>query len=78
MMLLYEIEVAVPYQRQGIGTAMLNLLKVFCHQRNAYKMWVQTGKSNVAARNLYRATGATLVEDDDCLTFTYDLDGEGK
>ena len=78
MMLLYEVEVAESHQRQGVGTAMVNLLKEFCQHRNVYKIWVQTSKSNVAAKNLYEATGATLLEGGDCLTFTYDLNGEGN
>ena len=78
MMLLYEIEVSEQYQRQGIGTAMLNLLKEFCYQRNVYKMWVPTSQANIAAKHLYEATGATIREDGDCFIFTYDLNGVGN
>ena len=50
---------------------MINLLKGFCQERNIYKMWVLTNESNVAARNLYSATGGRLGTDNDNLMFTY-------
>jgi aminoglycoside 3-N-acetyltransferase I len=74
MMLLYEIEVSEPWRRKGIATAMVTLLKGLCADRNVYKMWVETSKSNVAARNLYLGTGAALTTSDDCLSFTYTID----
>lgn len=71
MMLLYEIEVSEPWRRKGVATAMVNLLKGFCADHNVYKMWAETGISNVAARNLYVGTGAVVTTDEDCLSFTY-------
>jgi ribosomal protein S18 acetylase RimI-like enzyme len=57
MMLLYEIEVAADYRRRGIGSALIGELKRICRQRGAAKMFVATGKSNVAAMALYASTG---------------------
>ena len=73
MMLLYDIEVLESYRRQGVGAAMVNLLKGLCREHNVYKMWVLTTKSNKAARSLYTSTGGTPATDDD-VTFVYDLD----
>ena len=78
MMLLYEIEVSESHHRQGIGTAMVDLLKGFCRERNVYKMWVATDRSNTAAQELYRSTGGTVPTDSDCLSFTYRFDRDSN
>jgi len=74
MMLLYEIEISEPWRRKGVATTMVNLLKGLCADRDVCKMWVETTKSNIAARDLYLSTGADLTNDEGCLSFTYNLE----
>jgi len=59
MMFLYEVGVAESHRRRGIGTHMITQLKAICWTQNVMKMWVPTGRSNVAATGLYASTGAT-------------------
>jgi aminoglycoside 3-N-acetyltransferase I len=71
MMLLYEIGVAESHRRRGIGTQMITRLKGICSAANVMKMWVPTGRSNVAATRLFVSTGATAVPSGDEVTYTY-------
>jgi ribosomal protein S18 acetylase RimI-like enzyme len=71
MMLFYEISVAEPYQRHGVGAAMIKLLKRLCREEGVMKMWVHTNKSNSAAVGLYESTGAEADASGDEVTFLY-------
>jgi ribosomal protein S18 acetylase RimI-like enzyme len=56
MMFLYEIEVVESHQRQGVATAMIELLKKICHEKGVFKMFVIASASNNAALRLYDST----------------------
>jgi ribosomal protein S18 acetylase RimI-like enzyme len=71
MMFLYEIGVAESHRRRGIGTRMITELKALCWAQNVMKMWVPTGRSNVAATRLYASTGATPLPSGDEVTYAY-------
>jgi ribosomal protein S18 acetylase RimI-like enzyme len=71
MMLLYEIGVAESHRRRGIGTQMITQLKTICRAKNLMKMWVPTGRSNIAATRLYASTGATPMPSGDEVTYAY-------
>jgi ribosomal protein S18 acetylase RimI-like enzyme len=71
MMFFYEIGVAESYRRRGIGRRLINTLKAVCREEDAMKMWVPTGRSNIAATGLYAATGGTPVPDGDDVTYAY-------
>ena len=71
MMFFYEIGVAASHRRRGIGTKMIEMLKSVCRANDVMKMWVPTGRSNVAATRLYERTGATAVPSGDEVTYAY-------
>ena len=58
MMFFYEIGVAESQRRQGVGKRPIGELKSICREADVMKMWVPTGRSNVAATRLYTSTGA--------------------
>jgi ribosomal protein S18 acetylase RimI-like enzyme len=72
MVYIFEIEVAPPHQRQGIGKQMINLLKALCQDGDVEDMWVGTENDNIAARRLYESTGGICSYPDSC-EFTYQL-----
>ena len=68
---LYELGVHPDYRRMGVGSAMVNLLKQDCRDRNIKKIWVGTAADNVAAKRLFESTGATF-EREDYVEYVYD------
>lgn len=71
MMFFYEIGVAESHRRQGIGKRMIAELKAICRSTNVLKMWVPTGRSNLAATRLYASTGALPLPAGDEVTYAY-------
>lgn len=71
MMFLYEIGVAESHRRRGIGKQLITELKSICREADVMKMWVPTGRSNVAATRLYTSTGAVPLPSGDEVTFAY-------
>jgi ribosomal protein S18 acetylase RimI-like enzyme len=71
MMFFYEIGVAEAHRRRKIATRMIRELKATCRARNVMKMWVPTGRSNVAATRLYASTGAVPLPAGDEVTYAY-------
>ena len=63
MLLLFSIDVAEAYRRQGIGTA---LVRAFCEQSPG-TIWTITNASNEAAMRMYRAAGGLRPNDDDVM-----------
>ena len=57
-MFLYELGVAEPVRRQGVGSALVGALAALARQRGCYGMWVGTEDDNVAARRTYERAGA--------------------
>jgi aminoglycoside 3-N-acetyltransferase I len=71
MMFFYEIGVAESHRRRGIGKRMIIELKAICREGNVMKMWVPTGRSNIAATRLYASTGAVPLPGGDEVTYAY-------
>jgi ribosomal protein S18 acetylase RimI-like enzyme len=71
MMFFYEIGVAESHRRRGIGKRMIAELKAICRSQNVMKMWVPTGRSNIAATRLYASTGAVPLPAGDEVTYAY-------
>jgi len=63
--LLYEIDVAEPFRRRGIGRALIDAFADEARRRDAEDVWVLTHRSNAAAVALYRACGFAPDADDD-------------
>ena len=66
MVYLFEIEVALPFRRQGIGKRMIQLLKQHCREDGVEDIWVGTENDNIAAKRLYESTGGKLSYPDSC------------
>jgi len=71
MMFFYEIGVAESHRRRGVGRQMIAELKAVCRSADVMKMWVPTGRSNVAATRLYASTGAVPLPGGDEVTYAY-------
>jgi ribosomal protein S18 acetylase RimI-like enzyme len=71
MMFFYEIGVAEPRRREGIGRGLVEALKAICRDEDVLKMWVPTARSNTAATALYASTGAVPLGNDDEVTYAY-------
>ncbi len=70
--LLYEIGVDEPFQRRGVGRALVEEAKRWAADVGSDELWVMTEDDNAPARALYAATGG---REETCLTmFTYGLD----
>ena len=55
--LLYEIGVEEPFQRRGVGRALVEEAKRWAAELGADELWVLTEEDNAPARALYAATG---------------------
>lgn len=71
MMFFYEIQVAESNRRRGIGKRMITELKAVCRAQEVMKMWVPTGRANIAATRLYASTGAAPLPAGDEVTYEY-------
>jgi GNAT superfamily N-acetyltransferase len=70
--LLYEIGVEEPFQRRGVGRALVEEAKRWAAELAADELWVLTEDDNVPARALYAATGGR--EETGLTMFTYGLE----
>ena len=70
MMLLYEIEVVESHQRQGVATAMIELLKKTCRERGVFKMFVIAAASNSEALRLYDSTFGETRQREESVAYT--------
>ena len=55
--LLYEIGVQEPFQRRGVGRALVEEAKRWAANMGADELWVLTEADNAPARALYAVTG---------------------
>ena len=69
--LLYEIGVDEPFQRRGVGRALVEEAKRWATDVGADELWVMTEDDNAPARALYVATGGR--EETGLTMFDYDL-----
>ena len=67
--LLYEIGVQEPFQRRGVGRALVEEVKRWATEVGADELWVLTEEDNAPARALYAATGGR--EESDLTMFDY-------
>jgi ribosomal protein S18 acetylase RimI-like enzyme len=61
-MFLYELSVAEPARRRGIGTALVTALADLAREKDCYGMFVLTDDDNAAALATYRSAGTTKNE----------------
>jgi GNAT superfamily N-acetyltransferase len=70
MLVLYEIEVAAPFRRKGLGRALMDAMLGDARHRGCGEMWVLTGERNAAAMRLYASCGGVRENADDVM-FTF-------
>ncbi len=70
-MYLFEMGVDEAYQRQGIGTALIETLKEICREKGIEEMFVEAFADNTPAIKLYQKMGGKGVK---VVEFTYELD----
>ncbi|MGW7378414.1 N-acetyltransferase family protein [Streptomyces sp. NPDC054794] len=70
-MLLYELAVAEPYRRRGIGRALVGRLAALGRELGCYGMWVLIDAGNDAALATYRSAGGK--DDGTCSVVTWDF-----
>jgi len=54
---LYELGVDEPFQRRGLGRALVDRARKLAEEVGAREMWVETSYDNEAARRTYAAAG---------------------
>ncbi|MEZ0373363.1 MAG: GNAT family N-acetyltransferase [Candidatus Sericytochromatia bacterium] len=69
---LYEIDVAVPVQRQGVATAMVGAIQDWARKRGIGEIFVVTDVGNESARGLYAGSGAKPAQTESIL-YTWNL-----
>jgi ribosomal protein S18 acetylase RimI-like enzyme len=69
---IYSVDVAEPFQRQGVGKAMLSTLGERGRLGGWDEMFVFTNAGNAAAMALYRSAGGVRPNTDDVM-FDFDL-----
>jgi ribosomal-protein-alanine N-acetyltransferase len=70
-MFLYELGVAEPYRRRGVGRALVDALVEVAVAARCYGMWVLTDDDNDAALATYRSGGAGEPEPCVLLPWTF-------
>ncbi|MFG2308548.1 GNAT family N-acetyltransferase [Streptomyces sp. NPDC048566] len=68
-MFLYELGVAEPFRRRGIGRALVRELAALARERGCYGMWVGVDTGNDAALAVYRGAGGE--DDGTCTVVTW-------
>lgn len=69
-----EVGVAASHQRQGIGSAILRHLLALAHDLGCSEAWVQTKRTNEAARRLYASCGG-VQDPADHVMYSFPLGG---
>lgn len=70
---LYEIDVAVPIQRQGVATALIGALQDLARERDISEIFVVTEGENWPAKGLYAGSGGKPSAGP-CTMYTWDLE----
>ncbi|MFJ3229627.1 GNAT family N-acetyltransferase [Streptomyces sp. NPDC086787] len=70
-MFLYELAVAEPYRRRGIGRALVGRLAALGRELGCYGMWVLVDTGNDVALAAYRSAGGE--DDGSCSVVTWDF-----
>jgi ribosomal protein S18 acetylase RimI-like enzyme len=70
-MFLYELAVAEPYRRRGIGRALVGRLAALGRELGCYGMWVLVDTGNDVALAAYRSAGGK--DDGTCSVVTWDF-----
>ncbi|MCX4974364.1 GNAT family N-acetyltransferase [Streptomyces sp. NBC_00620] len=70
-MFLYELAVAEPFQRRGIGRALIRTLAAVARECGCYGMWVGVDTGNDVALAAYRS--ADGKDDGTCTVVTWDF-----
>src|SRR4051812_11512962 len=70
-MFLYELAVAEPFRRRGIGRALVRELASLARERGCYGMWVGVDTGNDVALAVYRS--ADGKDDGTCTVGTWDF-----
>ena len=60
MLYIHEVGVAEAYQRQGVGTRLMESLKEACRAEGCAKMFLITDQANEGANRLYQKIGGAL------------------
>ena len=69
---LYDIEVLADWRRQGVARMLVGELLSVCRQAGVVSIWVGSSLTNMAACELWRATGAQR-DGDQYVEFTFEL-----
>ena len=75
-MFVYEVEVAEPWRRRGIASALVREIIGMARVERMFEVFVLTSQSNEAARRLYARAGGR-VEDESSLMFVFPLGLKG-
>jgi ribosomal protein S18 acetylase RimI-like enzyme len=70
-MFLYELGVAEPFRRRGIGRALIDTLADLARELGCYGMWVPVDTGNDVALATYRSAGGK--DDGTCSAVTWDF-----
>ncbi|MEU7056160.1 GNAT family N-acetyltransferase [Streptomyces sp. NPDC046197] len=70
-MFLYELAVAEPYRRRGIGRELVRRLAALGRELGCYGMWVLVDTGNDVALAAYRSAGGK--DDGTCSVVTWDF-----
>lgn len=73
MMYIHEVDIHENYRLKGIGSALINELKLVCKKESYMKMFVITNKSNTGAVSLYKSTDGKSYHNDD-IVYTFNSD----
>lgn len=73
MAYLHELDVVEACRRRGIGRQLVQTFMEMASSLGASKMFLNTGLSNLSARNLYEGLGGRLAEHGEVVSYWFDL-----
>lgn len=63
MLYIHEVGVHDNFQKRGIGTKLLENVKIYCKQKNICRIFLATETKNIAACKLYEKAGGIKMMD---------------